>query len=142
MEELRYQVLSDEIDLLRAAQLANDMQIPNAVAQLLLIRGIDSSEKAERFLFPGPKDVNDPMRLPDMEKAVSRILLAMHNNEKVCIYGDYDVDGVTAVAILYRYLYSRGVDVCYYIPSREGEGYGMNADAVEKIKQMGVSLIT
>ncbi len=141
MEQLRYEILGDGIDPVAVHSLAKELSAPPLVATLLLIRGIDSYEKAVRFLCPSSKDVHDPMDLPDMAKAVERILSAMQNNEKVCIYGDYDVDGVTAVAVLHRYLYSRGVNVCYYIPSREGEGYGMNADAVHKIKGMGVSLI-
>ncbi len=141
MEQLRYEILGEQIDPMAAHALAKELSVPPLVATLLLIRGIDSYDKAMRFLCPCAKDVHDPMDLPDMAKAVKRIFLAMQNNEKVCIYGDYDVDGVTAVAVLHRYLYSRGVNVCYYIPSREGEGYGMNADAVNKIHEMGVSLI-
>lgn len=141
MNQPIYRIFSENIDRSQVDALANAMSVHPLVAILLLQRGIDSPEKGRQFLFPSIRDIHDPYLLPDMDKAVVRITKAIHENQKVCIYGDYDVDGVTSVSILFRYLYSRGVNVSYYVPSREGEGYGMNSDAVTKLKNDGVQLI-
>lgn len=76
-----------------------------------------------------------------MDKAAARITRAVDNMEKIAVYGDYDADGVTSTAMLYSYLETRGADVIFYIPQREGEGYGMNIGAVEYLKEQGVTLI-
>ena len=85
--------------------------------------------------------LSDPFLLKDMDKAAARITRAVDNMEKIAVYGDYDADGVTSTAMLYSYLETRGADVIFYIPQREGEGYGMNMGAVEYLKEQGVSLI-
>ncbi len=100
---------------------------------LLVQRGIDSEEAARRYLNPGRDDLYDPMLLNDMDRAVSRIRSALRNHESICVYGDYDVDGVSASAILSSYLRSQGGDVQVYIPSRHREGYGLNEPAVREI---------
>lgn len=141
MSQVVYRILSEETDVIKQNEISEALGVSKLVAELLVARGADSVEKARRFLNPTYKDLHNPYNLPDMEKAVRRIVMAIHHNEKICIYGDYDVDGVTSVAVLYRYLYSRGVDVGYYIPTREGEGYGINADAVKKLSTEGINLI-
>ncbi|MEE0060581.1 MAG: single-stranded-DNA-specific exonuclease RecJ, partial [Acutalibacteraceae bacterium] len=87
------------------------------------------------------EELDDPFLLIDMDKATNRIFKALNNNERICIYGDYDADGVTSTALLYDYLSSLGADVAYYIPSREAEGYGMNNEAIDKIAKAEAKLI-
>ena len=86
-------------------------------------------------------DFFDPLLLPDMEKAVDRIRRAVDEMDRIAVYGDYDADGVTSTAILYSYLESCGADVMFYIPEREGEGYGMNTGAIDTLHERGVRLI-
>lgn len=111
------------------------------LASLLVNRGYDSVESAESFLRKSQEILHNPFLLNDMDKAVDRILLAVKNNEKITIYGDYDVDGVTSVSILYLYLEKIGANVDYYIPCRKGEGYGVSVDALTKLKEGGTKLI-
>ena len=107
---------------------------------MLVIRGFHSKEQIESFLNT-PDSCFDPFLLKDMDLAVERIHQALDQFEKICIYGDYDADGVTSTSLLYSYLESLGADVMYYIPERESEGYGMNIDAVRKLSELGVRLI-
>lgn len=123
-----------------ASVLSEECGLPPVVAMLLQIRGIEDPMDAALFLGEDP-DFSDPFLMADMEKAVMRIEKAVEGFEKICIYGDYDADGVTSTALLYSYLEGRGADVRYYIPSREAEGYGMNMDAVAQLHDGGVNLI-
>ena len=102
------------------------------LARILANRGL-KKEEIEVFLNPTRNDFYDPFLLPDMEKAVDRIIKAIEMKEKVVIYGDYDVDGITSVTVLKKYLKERGLDVGYYIPNRLEEGYGLNSEAISKI---------
>lgn len=111
------------------------------VAKLLINRGQDTPEKARRFLCDSIDTLHDPMLLRDMDKAVARIEQAERAGEKITIYGDYDVDGVTSTAILYRYLKERGFAVDYYIPDRVEEGYGINCGALDTIAASGTGLL-
>lgn len=120
--------------------LQEEWGIPRPLAVLLQTRGITDSEEVRR-LFEEDGEMTDPYSLTDMDKAVSRIQAAVEAFEKIAVYGDYDADGVTATAMLYSYLESCGADVQYYIPEREGEGYGMNLSAIDLLHQRGVSLI-
>ncbi len=115
--------------------------ISPVTAKVLLNRGIRDPEAAARFLNPRLEDLHDPFLLKDMDRAVERIKKAIKDKEKVTIYGDYDVDGITAVSILYRFLTSLGCDTGYYIPDRLGEGYGLSTEAVEKALSGGSSLL-
>ena len=110
-------------------------------AKLLYNRGYTTPELVRKFLCNETNTLYDPFAFTDMEKAVSRIRRALDENEKIVIYGDYDVDGVTAVSSLYLYLSEKGANVSYYIPSRDGEGYGVSVGAVERLSKEGVSLI-
>ncbi len=121
--------------------MAKEMGISRMFAVLLYNRGYRTAAEAERFLRYEESDFHDPYRMADMEKAVDRILLAVKNREKICIYGDYDVDGVTSVSMFYLYLKKLGADVCFRIPKREGEGYGVSCAAVEQLAADGVRLI-
>ena len=128
------------LDKERAAAFAQTYGVPFFLAMLMNIRGLDDAAHLREFLGEG-EPLSDPFLLKDMDKAAARITLAVDNMEKIAVYGDYDADGVTSTAMLYSYLETRGADVIFYIPQREGEGYGMNMGAVEYLKEQGVSLI-
>ncbi len=123
----------------RAAQIAERYSLPFFLSMLLEIRGFHE-EGAIRDLLSG-RELSDPFLMKDMDKAVERIRRAIETFEKIAVYGDYDADGVTATSILFTYLEAVGADVIYYIPQREGEGYGMNLNAVETLSNEGVGLI-
>lgn len=128
------------LDKERAAAFAQTYGVPFFLAMLMNIRGLDDAVHLREFLGEG-EPLSDPFLLKDMDKAAARITRAVDNMEKIAVYGDYDADGVTSTAMLYSYLETRGADVIFYIPQREGEGYGMNMGAVEYLKEQGVSLI-
>ena len=115
--------------------------ISNILARILLNRGIKEDEEIRVFLDPSRNDFYDPFLLPDMGKAVDRILKAINKKEKVVIYGDYDVDGITSVTVLKKFLKERGLEVGYYIPNRLEEGYGLNKEAISKIIEEKYSLM-
>lgn len=128
------------LDKERAAAFAQTYGVPFFLAMLMNIRGLDDAAHLREFLGEG-EPLSDPFLLKDMDKAAARITRAVDNMEKIAVYGDYDADGVTSTAMRYSYLETRGADVIFYIPQREGEGYGMNMGAVEYLKEQGVSLI-
>ena len=128
------------LDKERAAAFAQTYGVPFFLAMLMNIRGLDDAAHLREFLGEG-EPLSDPFLLKDMDKAAARITRAVDNMEKIAVYGDYDADGVTSTAMLYSYPATRGADVIFYIPQREGEGYGMNIGAVEYLKEQGVSLI-
>lgn len=117
--------------------------IDGFAAHLLVSRGFGSDELISDML--GLDDDTapfiDPFDIIDMDKAVSRIRKAIDSFERIAVYGDYDVDGVTATALLFSYLESVGANVMYYIPEREGEGYGLNCGAIDKLREMDINLI-
>ena len=94
------------------------------VSELLVQRGVHSISEAEKFFHPSLRDLHDPFLMPDMDKAVERLDRAMGAKERIMVYGDYDVDGTTAVALVYRYLQNFYSEIEYYIPTRYDEGYG------------------
>lgn len=121
--------------------LAKKLNIHPLLASLLIKRGIKTFEEARDFFNPILENLHDPFLMKDMDKAVSRLSSAMRQKEKVLIYGDYDVDGTTAVTLVYSFLKSLGMDCEYYIPDRYKEGYGFSMDGVEWAKANAVSLI-
>ncbi len=123
------------------ADIARQLGVSPLFAVLLYNRGYDTPEKARGFLHFEETDFHDPFLMADMDKAVTRILSAVQNKEKIYIYGDYDVDGVTSVSMLYLYLNELGCDVGIKIPRRDGEGYGVSRAAVEAIAADGATLI-
>lgn len=138
---LKKKWLLKEFDKDRVVEISKKFQISPLTSIILFNRGIRDDAEVEKFLS---KDINamyDPFLMCDMDKAVERIQAARKNNEKITIYGDYDVDGITAIAILYKHLAEMGIAVDYYIPDRMQEGYGVNRDALDKIKSEGTSLI-
>ncbi len=110
-------------------------------ASLLYNRGFHTAEDASKFLNFNDVVMHSPLLLKDVEKAVARISEALENNERIAIFGDYDVDGVTSVTMLYLYLHNLGADIGYYIPNRIGEGYGLSREAINLLYNKGVSLI-
>ncbi len=123
------------------AVLADALQLHPLTAKLLINRGYTTPENATAFIRNEATLLHDPFLLNDMDKAVERITLALERRERIVIYGDYDVDGVTAVSTLYLYLQDRGADVHYYIPSRSKEGYGLSAAAIDRLAADGTQLI-
>ncbi len=115
--------------------------ISEILARILVNRGLKEENEIKVFLEPTRNDFYDPFLLPDMEKAVDRIINAINKQEKVVIYGDYDVDGITSVTVLKKFLKERGLDVGYYIPNRLEEGYGLNSEAISKIISEKYSLM-
>ena len=124
----------------RAVAISSEHELPMLISMLLDIRGITTEEEINDFLY-NDSDLTSPFEAKDMDKAVERIKDAIENYEKICVYGDFDADGVTSTALLYSYLDAVGANVMFYIPAREGEGYGMNMDAVNLLCEQGVKLI-
>ena len=122
-------------------EMAQELKVSELFAVLLYNRGFKSADEAKRFLRFEESNFHNPYLLKDMEKAVGRILRAVSDKEKIYIYGDYDVDGVTSVSILYLYLTELGAEVGIKIPKREGEGYGVSCTAIDKISEEGATLI-
>ena len=125
----------------QVAAIAQSLGLRDITAQCLYNRGFRDPEAALAFLRLENEMLGDPFRMADMEQAVGRIADALARGEKIAVYGDYDVDGVTASCTLYRYLRSQGGDVCAYIPNRAGEGYGVSRGAIETLAGQGVRLI-
>ena len=111
------------------------------VSHLLVERGVTSVEEADRFLHPQLKNLHNPFLLPDMDKAVERLNRAMGSKEKIMVYGDYDVDGTTAVALVYKYLQNFYSNIDYFIPTRYEEGYGISSETIDDFARQGVKLV-
>lgn len=122
-------------------KLAERLGVSHTTAKLLFTRGLCTAEQATLFLKQAETSLHDPFLLKDIERAVERILRALENGERIAIYGDYDVDGVTSVSLLYTYLSRLGADIGYYIPCRSREGYGLSTSAIDTLKDRGVNLI-
>jgi len=124
----------------RALAISEMFSIPMVCAALLDVRGINTPDAVEAFLSD-ELNFDDPFDTKDMDKAVSRITSAIENGEKICIYGDYDADGVTSTTLLFQYLETAGANVSFYIPSRADEGYGLNIDAIKTLSEQGNQLL-
>ena len=118
-----------------------EFKISDTLARLLINRDIDSIEKAKKYLNPDISQLHNPFEMLDMHKSINRIVKAVMEKEKICIYGDYDVDGITSVAMLYNFIKKLEGNIIYYIPSRLEEGYGLNTEAIKKIIDYNVNLI-
>ncbi|MFH1847639.1 MAG: single-stranded-DNA-specific exonuclease RecJ [Candidatus Omnitrophota bacterium] len=121
--------------------LAKEMGISAVMAQFLLNRGVTDPAAADNFLKCRKSSLHDPFMLKDMEKAVVRVKGAIDKNEPILIYGDYDVDGITGVAVLVTFLKRQGAEVSFYVPNRLDEGYGMNMKAVKDIEKKKIGLL-
>jgi len=125
----------------RTQHVAKTLSLPPAVAAVLVGNGIDSPEAVEAFFHPTVEQLLDPWGMKDMDRAVDRLVEALISRRRIAVYGDYDVDGVTSVALLYLFLKDIGGDVLYHIPERASEGYGLSADGVAKIAARGTKLL-
>ena len=124
------------------AAMAAATGISPVLANLLVQRGIDTLEKAKKFFNPQLSDLHDPFLMKDMDKAVERVERAVRNREKIMVYGDYDVDGTTAVALVYKFLRQIGhKDLLFYIPDRYTEGYGISPKGIDHAARKGATLI-
>ena len=121
--------------------LGNELSVNSAIATLLAQRQVNTFENAREFFRPDLQLLHDPFLMKDMDRAVDRLSDALHKNEKILIYGDYDVDGTTAVTLVYGFLRGLGAPCQYYIPDRYTEGYGFSAQGVDFAKVNGCSLI-
>jgi len=130
-----------QLDLESSARLSAKLRISPLVAQLLTARGICDEKAAEEYLYPTLDMLHSPFLMRGMSRAVERIKKAMDNDEQIWIYGDYDVDGTTAAALLMLSFKQLGVSANYYIPNRFDEGYGLNVEAIEKLSERGCSLL-
>ena len=138
LELKRWKIAQSDLSL--AEQIAKTLKVDPLVCDVLLGRGYENEEQIQRFLEGSPTFF-DPFLMKDMDKAVARIQLAVENGEKIAVYGDYDCDGMTATYLVYTYLENIGADVFFYIPDRDGEGYGLNKGAIDRISQQGTTLI-
>lgn len=125
----------------KVKEIASKFNINELLATILVNRNIIDDEEIKIFLNPTRNDFYNPYLLPDMERAVDRIIKAIDNKEKIIIYGDYDVDGITSTTVLKKFLDERGINVGYYIPNRLDEGYGLNKDSVKRIAQEKYTLM-
>ena len=135
-----YLPLTTEEQLLET-ELAKKFANCPPISELLVQRGITSEEEAEKFFHPSLKDMHDPFLMPDMDKAVNRLNQALGLKEKILVYGDYDVDGTTAVALVYKYLQNFYSNIDYYIPTRYDEGYGISKRSIDEAVENGVKLV-
>ncbi len=124
-----------------ASKLSEDLSISENTAQVLINRGIETDREAELFLNCNLFDLPSPFLMKGMDAAVERVIHAINQKEHIAIYGDYDVDGVTATALFHNFLKSLGANVSFYNPDRLKEGYGVNDQAVSKLSDLGVTLV-
>lgn len=130
-----------EADEAKICEISDKFNISKLLARIIVNRGITKNEDVEVFLNPTREDFYDPFLMPDMGKTVERIIKAIETKEKVIIYGDYDVDGITSITVLKKYLEERGLNVDYYIPNRLEEGYGLNKEAISGIIDKKYTLV-
>lgn len=130
-----------KIDNATIEEVAEVNNISKLLAKIMLARGLDTPEKINHFLNPEIAELYDPFLFNDMELAVNTVIEAINKNEKITVYGDYDVDGITSVAVLKSYLLERGANVSHYLPNRLEEGYGLNNEAIDKIAADGTNLL-
>lgn len=121
--------------------ISDQYKLDKYLAAILVNRGFDSLEDIQSLFDDENLELESPFKLADMQKSVDRIRIAIDNYEKIVIYGDYDCDGVTSTSMLYLYLESVGANISYYIPTRSGEGYGLNCEALDELKYDGVDLV-
>ncbi len=134
-------VPAPETDSELVYRLASETDLPLNIIKILVNRNIDTAATILQFLDPKLSDLKDPFELSDMDKGIERVTKALFDNEKIVIYGDYDVDGITATALLYMIFNKLGAQVDFYLPNRLLEGYGLSPESIDDAKSKGVSLI-
>lgn len=130
-----------EHDPVAVERLSRELGVAPVVARLLAVRGMADAASARRFLSSSLADIRDPFLLKGMDEAVARLAAALHNEETVCVYGDYDVDGVSSTALLVSFFRSVGVRCFFYIPRRLEEGYGLSAEGIRTVAEAGARVI-
>lgn len=128
-------------DPIQVASLAKKLSINSIISKLLIQRNVESFDKAKYFFRPSLDDLHDPFLMKDMDIAIERIQLAIENDENILVYGDYDVDGTTAVSLVYSYLNNYTKNICTYIPDRYEEGYGISYQGIDFASDNNISLI-
>lgn len=136
----KIETLSEEQEL-QCKHLARELRISEPSARLLVVRGITTGEEARRFVRPSLADLHDPFLMQDMDRAVERLLRAVESRERIMVYGDYDVDGTTAVALMYTFLRTQTDNLVFYVPDRYREGYGISFQGIDTAEAEGCSLI-
>ncbi len=135
-----YSTLSTDKEIIKD-ELAKELNLHPVLVELLVNKGMETASEATRFLYPRLEDLHDPFLLPDMDKAIRRIEKALGNKERILVYGDYDVDGTTAVALVYKFFRGITNNIDYYIPDRYDEGYGISFQGIDYAVNTGVKLI-
>lgn len=139
VRERRWNIAESDED--QVQRLTGESSLPRLLCRILLNRGIDTAGAASRFLSSSLAEMHDPFLLKDMDKAVQRLCRALLAGEKICVYGDYDVDGVTSVVSLVSFLSALDGNCFYYIPKRIEEGYGLNAGGIREVAGQGTRVI-
>src|SRR6187431_2883561 len=135
----RWKILT--ADKQKSELLQSALKISPVICDILVKRGVVTFEESKKYFRPELKDLHDPWLMKDMDKAVERIIRAVNNNEKILVFGDYDVDGTTSVACMYRFLKKIHSDLDFYIPHRYREGYGVSKAGIDHANENGFSLI-
>ena len=134
-------VIEPRTDQSVARKLADDLDIPHVAAGILASRGLTETAEARKFLNPGLADLFDPYLLSQMDRAVDRVIKALKENQRIMVYGDYDVDGITSTALMFLVLNRLGADVNYYLPNRLVEGYGISEDGLLEAERRKINLL-
>ena len=134
-------VIENDLNKEDVYSLASQLSVPHIIAQILVRRGIRDADSARKFFSPEINQLYDPFLMKDMSEAVERLRRAVLGNEKILIYGDYDVDGITSVSFLVLLLKEVGANVDYYIPDRQVEGYGLSSQGIDIAKERNIDLI-
>ena len=130
-----------DVDWQITRNIASSLSLPEPIAKILVNRGLTTPEQARQFLYPDLSGLCDPLLLGDMNKAVDRVIRALKENQKIMIFGDYDVDGITATSLVFLILNRLGADVSYYLPNRLVEGYGLSEEGIIEAEKRGVELL-
>ena len=133
--------LKPKSDISKVEALQRELQVDKVIASLLVQRGYDNFEKSKAFFRPSLNHLYDPFLMKDMDKAVARIEKAIQQREQILVYGDYDVDGTTSVALMYLYLKTKTDQITTYIPDRYHEGYGVSYKGIDFAADNNFSLI-
>lgn len=141
MHKIKWNYKSSALSPAEINEFSQKNSISYVMSTVLLNRGIKTREQIMQYIGKSLEGIHNPMLLPDIEQACRRIIQAIENKEKIVIYGDYDVDGVTSTSLLYSFLKENGADVKYFIPDRIRDGYGLNIKAINKISKLGTRLL-
>ena len=137
----KHWIIREDYDLETVEKLAASLGVDRIIATLLVERGVTTFEEARRFFRPGLDQINDPFLMKGMKEAIERINKAIELQERIMVYGDYDVDGTSAVALVYSYLKELDRNIDFYIPDREREGYGISYQGIDYARETGVKLV-